>query len=67
MLIHLLVHNSAQNNPMKGGFEGSLFVALEGALGFSFRKNLKFHKRWKRVTFDVIIDGPRENAIEGAF
>lgn len=41
-------------------------LLLKKRLRFSFRKHLKLHKKVKKDTFHVVIDGLLDNAIEGA-
>ena len=43
----LLVHKSAQNNSIKGEFEGSLHVKLKGVPEIFFREHLKRNKKVK--------------------
>ena len=65
--MHLLVHNSVENNSIKGELESSLYVALEGTPKIFFQGALKIAQNSEeKDTFDDIIDGLLDSAIDGA-
>ena len=58
MVMRLLVRKSSQNNSIKGIFEETLWVSLEGAPKISLSEAQKIAKKCEQKdAFDVAVDG----------
>ena len=66
MLMHLLVYKCAKNNSVKGELKGSPYVPFKGTPKIFFQGTLQVAQKCEeKDTFDVVIDGLLDSAIEG--
>ena len=65
MVVHLLWHRSAQNDSMKGEFEGALYIALESTPKFSLYGALKHTQNYEeKDAFYAVVDDPLDSVIK---